>query len=163
MTVQNSFALSVTLSVWLAGCATPSATLDLIGIARKAITDEQAQAEQMHGQFIERLKAQGDALDSAFDADVRLVANGQMKMANGAPVELSSDWVISARKGYAAARDMLADAIRSADTAHLVRQENLRVADESLDMASQLVVQNWKVTEKVKQYILNAQRSPKHD
>jgi len=58
---------------------------------------------------------------------------------------------IAARQGYAAARNLLAEQIRAAEGAHAVRLDNLQAADEALEMASQLVVIQWSVSEKIKQ------------
>jgi len=147
----------------LAGCAAPSATLDLITVARKGIASARESQAAQHAEIIERLKAQTAALDSAFDADVRLAAAGQITKPDGRPVELSVDWIISARKGYVAARDLLAEQIRSAEVAHVARQDNLKAADEALEMASQLTVQQWNIAERIKQHLMAVQRRLVHE
>ena len=146
------------VAVLLGGCSGPTATLDLITVARKALTSAQQQQEACHAELMSHFDKQTMALDQAFDADVRFVAAGQVKDASGNPVALTSQWVISARKGYAAARDILAEEKRSAEAAHLVRLDNLRAADEAMEMASQLTIQQWSVTQSIKQHLISAQR-----
>ena len=148
--------------ILLAGCSAPSATLDLITVARKGITSAQEAEQANHALLVQRLEAQKSSLDVAFDADVRLAAAGQIKDNAGRPVALTPEWVISARKGYAAARDLTDKQIRSAQTAHATRMDNLRAADESLDMASQLILRQWSVSEKIRQHLINLQRRLTH-
>jgi len=152
--------LLVVLSLCMAsaGCAAPRATLELITAARKGIHSARQDAIDRHDEAIKRLEAQVAALDAAFDADVRLVAAGQVADADGEPVELTAEWIISARKGYAAARGLLAEQMRSAEAARAAGLDNLDAADESLEMASQLIVSRWNVAERVKQHLLSLQR-----
>jgi len=147
----------------LVGCAAPTATLELITVARKGILSAQESQAAQHAEIVERLKAQTAALDSAFDADVRLAAAGQIAKPDGRPVELTVDWIISARKGYVAARDLLSEQIRSAEAAHVAGQDNLKAADEALEMASQLTVQQWNIAERIKQHLIAVQRRLVHD
>ena len=164
MIERNSAVLFVLVSVGLAGgCSAPTATLDLITVAQKGIHSAREDAQQQHAEIVRMLKTQAAALDSAFDADVRLAASGQIKKPSGEVVQFTPEWVISARKGYTAARDLLADQIRSAETAHTIRRDNLNVAEESLEMASQLVIHQWNVAERIKQHILNIRRSLQND
>ena len=145
------------------GCSAPAAAVDLITIARRGIASSQKGHEQQHGEIVRRLSVQAAALDSGFDADVRLAAAGQLKTAKGEPVELSPEWIVSARKGYIAARDLLAEQIRLGELAHAKQQDNLKIADESLEMATQLIVQQWNVAERIKHHVLNIQRSLVND
>jgi len=142
----------------LAGCAAPTATIDLMTVARKGIAYSQEAQSQQHAEILRRMADQAAALDAAFDADVRLVAAGQVKDAQGRPVELSPEWVISARKGYVAARGLLEKQMRSQELANAKQQENLVAADEALEMACQLIVQRWNVGQRVKQQLLKMQR-----
>ncbi len=107
---------------------------------------------------MKQIEAQQAALDAAFDADVALAAAGGLKDPNGQPVPFSPQWVISARRGYTAARDVLASQVRQADAAHSVHQDNLAAADEALDMASQLIVAQWNIAERLKTQLVAAQR-----
>lgn len=150
-------------AIVLTGCSAPTATLDLITVARKGISSAADEEVHQHAEIVKRLEAQMFALDSAFDADVRLAAAGQIKDAEGAAVELSPEWVISARKGYIAARDLLSKQIQSSQMAHANRRDNLKAADEALDMASQLIVRQWNVAERIRQHLLNVQRRSVHD
>jgi hypothetical protein len=118
---------------------------------------QESEAHQ-HTETLHHLKSQSAALDSAFDADVRLAGSGELKKPDGTVVELSPEWITSARKGYIAARDLLSEQVRLAEVAHATRRDNLRVADESLEMASHLIIQQWNVTEQLKQHVLSAQR-----
>lgn len=143
----------------LAGCVAPPATVDLITVARKGLAmAREAQASQ-HAEIVRQLESQSAALDQAFDADVRLAAAGQIKTADGQVVPFTPEWVISARKGYAAARDATGRELRGAEAANAARSDNIKAADEALDMASQLIVQQYSVSEQIKQQIINVQRS----
>ena len=145
-------------AILLVGCGAPSATLDLITVARQGLASAQEAEIQHHEALLSQYGSQQAALDAAFDADVRLVAAGGIQNADGETVELTPEWIISARKGYAAARDMVGQNIRSTEAAHAVRIDNLRVADESLEMASQIIVQQSNLTERIKQQLIGIQR-----
>jgi len=147
----------------MAGCSAPAATLDLMSVAQNAIYSAREDAEQRHGEIVRMLKAQVAGLDAAFDADVKLAASGQIRTSDGQVAQLTPDWVISARKGYIAARDLLGEQIRAAETDHAIRQDNLKLADESLEMASELIVRQWNIAERIKQHILNLRRSFQND
>ncbi len=147
----------------LGGCGAPTATLELITVARKGIADARVGQEGLHAELVRRLGAQSAALDSAFDADARLAEAGQIKDAQGRPVALSAEWVISARRGYAAARDLLAGQIRSAEKTHATRMDNLSAADEALELASQLILSQWAVREQIRRRLLAVRRSLIHD
>lgn len=149
--------------VLLTGCNAPTATLELITVARKGINSAVEGEKRQHAEVVRQLEAQMAALDSAFDADVRLVAAGQIKNPEDNPVELSPEWVISARKGYTAARDLLSGQIQSTRTVHAKRLDNLEAADEALEMASQLIVRRWNIAERIKEHVLNVQRRFIHD
>lgn len=164
MIERSRIAVLLLLTTYLAGgCSAPSTTLDLITVARKGLISARRQADLQHAEIVDRLKGQAAALDSAFDADVKLAAAGQIITPDGKTVAFTPQWVISARKGYIAARDMLADQVRSAEAAHAAGQDNLKVADESLQMASHLIVQQWNVAEQIKQHVLSIQRSLVND
>lgn len=145
------------------GCSSSAATLELITAARKGINMTRSDDAARHDEDIQRLAAQAASLDAAFDADVKLAAAGQIRDAEGKPLELSADWVISARKGYAAARDMLAEQSRMAEASHRQQQDNLAAADEALEMASQLTVWQSDLSERLKQHLLSVQRSLIHE
>ncbi len=153
------FLASMLLAVAAAGCSAPLATLDLITVARKAIADAQEDQVAQHAELIRHLKARSSELDQAFDTDVQLVAAGQIKDASGKAVNLTPQWVISARKGYIAARNMINDQVRSADAAQATRLDNLKAADETLDMASQLVLRQWSIGQGFKDRLLSIQRT----
>ncbi len=136
------------------GCATPTATVDLIGVAKKSLASAAEAQQQSHGLIVKQYQAQQSALDAAFDADVRLAAAGGLKNAKGDPVALSADWIISARKGYTAARETLAEQIRREQATHAVEQDNIAAALEALDMANELTVLQWNVGERFKQQFL---------
>ena len=160
---RNSESLSGTLGFlgillgMLAGCA-PPATMDLITVARKGLTMAQEAQAARHGDLLGQLNAQAAALDQAFDADVKLAAAGQIKDAEGKTVALTPDWVISARKGYAAARDAVSKQVRAEDALHAAQTDNLKTTDEALDMAGRLIVQQWAIGERIQQEFLNLQR-----
>ena len=116
-----------------------------------------------HEVEVQRLATQAAALDAAFDADVKLAAAGAICDAEGKPVELTPEWVISARKGYAAGRDILADEVRTAEATHRTGQDNLAAADEALEMATELTVWQSDLSERFKQHLMTVQRSLIHD
>ena len=146
-----------------AGCATPTATCDLIAIGRKGLASARTAEVQCHAEIIRHYQRQLASLDAAFDADVRMVAAGQLTDAEGKPVAMSAEWVISARKGYAAARNLLAEQIQKNHAAHATELDNLQAADEALQMASQLTVLQWNISERFKQQFLKLQERITND
>jgi len=144
-------------AVLLGGCAAPTATLDLISVARKGIAIARTDAQTRRVDAASRMASQVAALDAAFDADVRLAEAGSLTDDEGESVELTAEWVISARKGYSAARASLEERIRSVSDAHMAAIDNLDACDEALAMASQMIVANWNVSQHIKQYILEIQ------
>jgi tellurite resistance protein len=147
----------------LSGCSAPTATLDLIGVARRGIAQARRSEQDLHAAQLQRIDARINALDAAFDADVRLAAAGAIRDDEGDPVKLTAEWVIEARKGYAAARDMLAEQARQAAAAHVARDDNLLASDEALEMASRLTVQQWRIAEQIKQQLVSLQRRYTHE
>ncbi len=146
----------------LGGCTGAPATLELIAVARRALTEAKETQAAQHAQLLQQIAAQQAALDAAFDADVTLAAAGGITDAQGQAVQFSPQWVISARRGYIAARDALGDQVRAAEAAHTVHQDNLTAAEEALDMASELIVAQSSVTERLKTVLLAAYRSTAH-
>ncbi len=150
--------LHALMLVPLSGCGGPEAAMDLIAVGRKGIAHQKQALTATHSQLVRQLKATQAALDSAFDADVRLAAGRQIKDAEGSPIALSPEWIISARKGYIAARDAIAEQILSAESVHLIQQDNLHAADEALEMAANLVIQQALISDRIKQYLMKIQR-----
>lgn len=154
---RRKFAVAVIFVIILLalpGCRTPTATLDLIAIGRKGLASAR-EAQQAHqADLLRHHKTQLAALDSAFDNDVRLVEAGQLKAADGNLVKLDADWVISARKGYAAVRTIMADQMRANQATGAIEIDNIDAAAEALEMAAQLTVLQWNVSEKIKQQFL---------
>lgn len=142
----------------LNGCSAPPAALDLIAVGREGLSGAQQADAQQHEQVMANYQAQIAALDAAFDADVRLVEAGGIKTLDGEAVVLSSQWIISARKGYSAARGAIADQMQSAQAVHLVRQDNLRAADEALDMAGELIIDHSLLGQRIRQAMANARK-----
>ena len=151
-------ALAIIPAIFAMGCSPPAASLDLITVARQGIAMARQSQQEQNEIIIKQLAAQQAALDAAFDADVRLAASGQIKDAAGKEIGLSSDWVISARKGYIAARDVLSNQIQQSQAATAVRIDNLHASDEALDMASQLIIQQQGLAIKLEQQLINMQR-----
>lgn len=147
----------------LSGCATPTATVDLIAQAKKALASAADSRRQNHEQIVQQYRTQQAALDAAFDADVRRAAAGELRNARGEPVAFSAEWVVSARKGYAAARDLLAEQIRREEEVHAVEQDNLAAAGEALQMAEELTVLQWNVGERFKQQFLRLMQPKETD
>ena len=144
------------LSACLNGCAAPQAAVDLIAVAREGLTGAKEAENQQHEYLMANLQAKIGALDAAFDADVRLAAAGGIQTADGERVTLSSQWVISARKGYSAARGAIAEQMQSAQAVHFVRQDNLQAADEALEMAGQLIVEHSLLGRRIRQALAKA-------
>ncbi len=137
-----------------AGCA-ETAAVNLISVAREGIADARGAQQDQHEELMTRLAGQKESLDEAFDSDVRLVAAGGITDADGEPVELTPEWVISARAGYAAARDVVAAEMLSAELAHAARLDNLAAADEALEMATDLLLRQAGLTEPVRVKLLD--------
>jgi hypothetical protein len=136
------FAVSLLLLFSLgasAGCSTDAAAIQLIQTGRDGLHLAQQSQREQHQIIAAYLDSQRSALDAAFDADVRLAAAGQIKRPDGSAVEMTPQWVIDARKGYAAARDALADQARLQQTAHDAAMDNIAAADEALTLAEQLL------------------------
>ena len=150
------------LAVAAAGCKAPQATLDLITVARKGLAGAQEAEAQHRAAAAERFAAQAGSLDAAFDADVRLAAAGEIQGPDGKPTGLTAEWVISARKGYAAARDLIGNEARAAELASLARTDNLKAADEALDRAAELILQQAELTGRARQTLLDFHRRLSH-
>ena len=136
-----------------AGCGAPPATMELIAVARKGLADASTLEKSRHAEALSRLDAQKAALDSAFDADARLVEAGKIQDAAGKPLPLSAEWVISARRGYAAARDALAQQRRRLQAENASHLDNLSAADEALAMAGRLILQHYALAGQARQII----------
>jgi len=144
------------------GCAPPAATLELIAVARAGLADAKASQQQSHDARMLQFAQQQAALDAAFDTDVRLAEAGELRDAQGNPVAMDGRWVIGARKGYVAARDAVAQQARSAQAVHATRQDNLAAADEALQMARTLIIEQQGMSIRMRQY-LNNQRQVTSD
>lgn len=141
-----------------AGCQSQSASLELITVARRGLAMAQEAEAALHARQVKQLEVQAASLDAAFDADVKLLAAGQVRDAQGKPLSLTPEWVISARKGYAAARDVVGRQARDGDSAHATRVDNLQASDEALEMASQIILQQMALGQTIRQQLLEAQR-----
>jgi len=95
-------------------------------------------------------------------AALAVAAAGDIEGPDGKPTNLTAEWVISARKGYAAARDLIGNEARLAELASLARTDNLKAADEALDMAAELILQQAELTERVRQTLLDFHRRLSH-
>jgi hypothetical protein len=155
--------LTAVLPAVLAGCGAPTATLDLISVARRGLADARKAELQRKEEMTRRVETQMAALDDAFDADVRLVSAGDVTGADGKPVELSADWVISARKGYSAAGRMLMEQALADQADHLQRLDNLSAADEALQMAGGLIVRQAAISQRARNVLMQLHRRIIHD
>jgi hypothetical protein len=130
------------------------------------VTQARAAQQAQHEEIQSRMQERTAQLDDAFDADVKLAGAGLLRkpMAATAPADSSQvvsftpEWVISARRGYAAARDAMARDARNEEIAHAVRMDNLAASDEALDMATQLIVRQWNLGQKLESSMLALQR-----
>lgn len=151
------------IAICLAGCGTDAAAVELIGAAQLGLNSATEGEKAHHARWQEQIDAQRAALAAAFDADVRLAASGQIPGADGQPVELSPEWVISARKGYAAALGMLAEQDRQATAAHATRMDNLAAAGECLQMARELLLRRAELTGRVRGILERIERRWTHE
>jgi len=135
------------------GCASPVATLELISVARAGLADARAAQQQSYDVQMRQFAQQQAALDVAFDADVRLAEAGGIRDAQGNPVAMDGRWVIAARKGYIAARDMVAQQALAAQATHATRQDNLAAAAEALQMACTLIIEQQRLNVRMRQYL----------
>jgi len=145
------------------GCGTPPATLELISVAREALTDARQYDSARHAEALQRLESTKVALDAAFDADVKLVEAGGIADSAGRPVRLTADWVISARKGYAIGRDALAEQRHRVETSHVTHLDNLSAGSEALDLARDLIILHSTLTGRARQFVMSLQRRLTHD
>ena len=143
----------------LAGCTPPAATLELIAVARAGLADAKAAGRESHEALMRQFVQQQAALDAAFDADVHLAEAGTLRDAQGNPVAMDGRWVIAARKGYVAARDAVARQAVAAQAVHATRQDNLAAADEALQMARDLIVEQQGLNLRTRQYLMSLQKS----
>ena len=151
--------LSVLIGLsFAAGCGAPPATVELISVAQKALADAAEFQSARHAEHLRQLDGTLAALDAAFDADVELAEAGKITDSTGKPVELSAEWVISARKGYAAGRDALAEQRRRLEAAHATHQDNLVAAAEALGLAKDLIIQHSSLSARAKQLLTSLQR-----
>lgn len=156
--------LGIVLVLLFSGCGSPTATLDLLEVTQQGLAGARERQVRHHDRELEHWRKQSAALDAAFDADVRLAAAGNVRNAGGEVVELTPEWVISARKGYAAGRDLLAEQVRRSEANHAAAMDDLEAAEEALQLARQLTVLQWNVGERFKQEFLRLiERSPVHD
>jgi len=150
--------IAIVSAALLAGCSPPAASLDLITVARQGIASAKQSQQEQNQIIIRQFAAQQAALDAAFDADVRMVQSGGLKNASDKPLTLTGDWVISARKGYTAARDIISNQMQETQSVAATRMDNLQASDEALDMASQLIIQQQGFAIKLQQQLINVQR-----
>ena len=139
------------------GCSAPTATTELIAQGQHGLADARDAQQLTYRRYCASHQTQLRTLDDAFDADVRLVAAGQIAGDDGQPIPLSADWVIAARRGYTLARDMLATQFASETHAHAIQLDNLAAATEALHLANELTVLQWNVSARIKQAFLRNQ------
>ena len=108
----------------LAGCAKFTETqMALVDQARRGVAFV-AQGDDAHERaFAQLAELRRQRLDRAFDEDVRLRATQE---------SLDPDWVIDARKAYAAAIDAYAKTQAADERAAVERQRNLQAIDAAL-------------------------------
>jgi hypothetical protein len=108
-----------------AGCTTfTRAQMDLVDQARRGVTIV-AQADQDRDRDVADLaKLRRQRLDAAFDDDVRTRSTQEA---------LDADWVIDARKAYAAGLDAYAKTQAASERNSDVRKRNLAAIDAALD------------------------------
>ncbi|MFP4054549.1 MAG: hypothetical protein ACLFV7_11880 [Phycisphaerae bacterium] len=140
------------------GCGSSAAALELITVARRGLAGASEAEQQRYEQTREAIGRQVDALGRAFDADVRLVAVGRVTDADGNAVSLTPEWVIRARQGYTAGRDLLQREVLQQQAAHAVRMDNIAASDEALEMAGDILLRQASVGEKVRSMLKQVHR-----
>lgn len=153
MTGRIKLLILTALFIVPAGCQ-QTAAVDLITVARVGLADARDAQRHQHERLMQRLGQRKVALDDAFDADVRLAAAGAITDADGEPVALTPEWIISARRGYAAARDIVAEQMISAEREHAVHMDNIAAADEALEMAADLLLRHAAIAEPIRRKLL---------
>jgi hypothetical protein len=146
-----------------AGCGAPPATLELISVGQEALAEASEYHSAQHASALEQLARTQSALDAAFDADAGLVEAGKITDPSGKPVPLTADWVISARKGYAAGREALAEQRRRLEAAHATHLDNLAAASEALELAKRLIIQHSSLAARAHQFVMSLQRRSSND
>jgi len=122
--MRISIALLLTLMVLAQGCAPyAQVQIDLLEQSRRGIVQVHRSLDQK-SELIKSFHAQRRRqLDEAFDADVRQRA------------ELTPEWVIDARRTYAAAIDVLHEASSASARAAEIDRRNLAAIDQALQQA----------------------------
>jgi hypothetical protein len=151
-------------SLLCGGCATPTATTELISQGLKGLEMARSAREQSHEIETKMYQQQLAALDAAFDSDVRLITAGGLKDKDGKAIALTADWIISSRKGYSAAACAITNHMVKAQQVYATDLDNIAAANEALQLANELVVMQWNVGERFKQQFLQLQqRSTKNE
>jgi hypothetical protein len=122
--MKNTIALLLPLIVMVHGCVPyAQVQMDLLEQSRRGVVEVHRSLEQKT-ELIKSYHAQRRRqLDEAFDADVRQRA------------ELTPQWVIDARRAYAAAIDVLHDASDASARAAEIDRRNLAAIDQALQQA----------------------------
>jgi len=154
-TMAGALCLLVGLSVpfWTGGCGAPPATLELIAVAQQALSGASEMQYARHADALARLEALKKALDGGFDADAKLAEAGKILDSAGDPIPFTAEWVISARKGYAVARDALAEQRSRLEAEHRTHLDNLTAAEQALELAKTLILQQSALTGRARQFV----------
>jgi hypothetical protein len=117
-------ALLLVLPAAMSGCAKWTQTqIALVDQARKGVSLVAQDDAERDGAIEQLAQLRRQRLDQAFDEDVRLRATQE---------SLDPDWVIEARRGYAAALDTFAKTQAAGERAAEVRRRNLAAVDAAL-------------------------------
>lgn len=135
-------------AVWMCflvgGCSTPPSVPLLVNVAGKVIQQEQQHLSDDSQRLSQWYTQQRSALEAGFNAD--LAARDQ----------LDADWVAQGARVYVTAREMLLEHELETKRQIELRQENLRLAGESLDRAAIVLQQQdqllWSAT-RLRQWI----------
>jgi hypothetical protein len=151
----NRWAVAAMLAM-VVGCGDPAA-LELLTVARQAVAEARSDLAIDRDEYHARMALQFRMLDSAFDADVRLVGAGGITSAEGTPATLNPEWIISARKGYAVARDATVQQMLVAEANYAIRQDNLLAADEAIDQAGRLMLKWSLLSDDIQRTLIQSQ------
>ncbi len=163
--IAGALCLLPVLSVpfWTGGCGAPPATLELIAVAQEALSGASEVQSARHADELARLETVKKALDAAFDADAKLAEAGKILDSAGDPVPFTAEWVVSARKGYAVARDALAEQRSRLEAGHRTHLDNLAAAGQALELAKTLILQQSALTGRAREFLAALARRESND
>ena len=137
------------------GCFDRNSDLELISIAQQGIVSAQRNNTKTHTQLINSYKLAKANLAIGFDNDVKLIEAGKILDSEGKPLGLNSQWIISSRKGYAKALEILDKSIEEENRFYIESLDNLSAASQALELIKKRILSSQKWESKTKLLISN--------